>query len=442
MKKYLTYFLLFMVLMVISGGVYFFLVYYEGEKPVITISEPLELIGNEKIIRITCTDRKCGLRQISVTITQDGKLKRLETVDIPRQGTSEETLLVEINPKNLHLRDGKASLEISAVDYSLRKNVSIKTFNVVIDTIPPQIYQLNSSHYINPGGSCVVLFRIPEEIKKSYVFVNDDHFAAHSATISGKPGYICYFAIPPDTKKEDTKIGIVAEDKAGNLSINTLPVFIRNKKFRRRTLNISKQFLERKIPELQQFSDMILKETLMESFVYINEVVRADNFKTIQTICGKTEGKQLWEGTFLRMKNAANMAQFGDKRTYYYDGKNVSTSIHVGVDLASTKNAVVHASNSGKVVFTGYLGIYGNSIIIDHGLGLFSFYAHLGAIKVSDGQSVAKGDPIGNTDTSGLAGGDHLHFGILVGNQFVDPQEWWDPHWIRDNVEKKLNVAF
>ncbi|MBN2254394.1 MAG: M23 family metallopeptidase, partial [Deltaproteobacteria bacterium] len=68
------------------------------------------------------------------------------------------------------------------------------------------------------------------------------------------------------------------------------------------------------------------------------------------------------------------------------------------------------------------------------------FYAHLGAIDVVEKQSVTKGMVIGRSDTSGLAGGDHLHFGIFVGNQFVDPQEWWDPHWIQDNVYKKLDV--
>ena len=139
------------------------------------------------------------------------------------------------------------------------------------------------------------------------------------------------------------------------------------------------------------------------------------------------------------MKKAATTARFGNKRIYYYKGKIAGKSIHMGIDLASTKHAGVVASNSGIVVFAGSLGIYGDTIIIDHGLNLFSLYAHLGMIKVKENQRVAKGDLIGNTDTSGLAGGDHLHFSILVGNKFVDPREWWDPHWIRDNVERKIN---
>jgi len=138
------------------------------------------------------------------------------------------------------------------------------------------------------------------------------------------------------------------------------------------------------------------------------------------------------------MKNASPMALFGDHRTYLYGNKAIGESTHLGVDLASTANAPVEAANNGIVVFVGTLGIYGNAIIIDHGLGIFSVYGHLSSISTKTGQTVKKGDVIGNTGTTGLAGGDHLHFGMLVGGQFVNPVEWWDPHWIKDNVADKL----
>jgi murein DD-endopeptidase MepM/ murein hydrolase activator NlpD len=127
---------------------------------------------------------------------------------------------------------------------------------------------------------------------------------------------------------------------------------------------------------------------------------------------------------------------FADKRDYLYGGKSVAESLHTGVDLASTTQATIEAANSGIVVFTGALGIYGNAVIIDHGLGLFSLYGHLSIINTSVGKNVAKREKIGNSGTSGLAGGDHLHFSIIAGGQFVNPQEWWDPHWIKDNINK------
>jgi murein DD-endopeptidase MepM/ murein hydrolase activator NlpD len=114
----------------------------------------------------------------------------------------------------------------------------------------------------------------------------------------------------------------------------------------------------------------------------------------------------------------------------------------MGVDLASTTNASVEAANHGIVAYAGYLGIYGNFVIIDHGFGFFTLYGHLNSIDVKKGQAVRKGDVMGHTGSSGLAGGDHLHFGMLIGGQFVNPQEWWDAHWIADNVTKKTVVSF
>jgi murein DD-endopeptidase MepM/ murein hydrolase activator NlpD len=437
MNKFLKYVSLFTVLVLVSGGIWFFLTYYEGERPEISIGKALDLIGQEKTLDIICTDKKCGLRHIKVTITQDGKQHILDTVDFPQRGITKHILTVEIDSRKLHLHDGKATFGILVVDYSLRKNENIVNANVTIDTTPPQIYPVSSSHNINPGGSCITVYKIPEKILTTSVYVNNDHFPAYPVKLSGELCYICYFAISTNAKNKDTRIGIIAKDKAGNITTISIPFHIRKKTFQKDNINISQSFLERKIPEFRKMNDKLKGGALLESFIYINEKLRADNFETILSICQKTEGKQLWSGAFLRMKNAATMAKFGDRRTYYYKGKKISKSTHLGVDLASTKNALIEASNSGTVVFCGYLGIYGNTVIIDHGLGLFSFYAHLGMINAKKGQQVGKGEPIGQSDTTGLSGGDHLHFGIFVGNRFVDPQEWWDPHWIRDNIERK-----
>jgi murein DD-endopeptidase MepM/ murein hydrolase activator NlpD len=170
--------------------------------------------------------------------------------------------------------------------------------------------------------------------------------------------------------------------------------------------------------------------------------MRQDNFKTIQSLVLKSEARQLWEDTFLRMKNASPMAMYGDRRTYVYGGKIVGESLHEGVDLASVQHAPIEAANHGIVAFAGPLGIYGSTAILDHGFGLFTLYAHLSTMDVKAGQAVKKGDVIGRSGMTGLAGGDHLHFSIIVGGRFVNPIEWWDPHWIADNVTRKMAMAY
>jgi murein DD-endopeptidase MepM/ murein hydrolase activator NlpD len=207
-------------------------------------------------------------------------------------------------------------------------------------------------------------------------------------------------------------------------------------------MTLSENFLQQKMPEFQSHNPVLQGKTPIETFIYVNTKMREDNDSTIREICKASNSRQLWEGTFLRMKNAAPMALFGDKRKYQYQGKAVGESIHMGVDLASTTNAPVEAANHGIVVYADYLGIYGNFVIIDHGFGFFTLYGHLNSIGVKKAQEVKKGDVIGHTGSSGLAGGDHLHFGMLVGGQFVNPQEWWDTHWIEDNVTKKTVVSF
>ena len=124
-----------------------------------------------------------------------------------------------------------------------------------------------------------------------------------------------------------------------------------------------------------------------------------------------------------------------------YDGQVVDQQTHMGYDFASTSHADIPAANDGVVVFAGPLGIYGNTVIVDHGLGLFSLYGHLSEIAAQKGQAVAKSESLGKSGTTGLAGGDHLHFAMLLGGGFVDPLEWFDPKWIAEHIEGKLETT-
>ena len=99
------------------------------------------------------------------------------------------------------------------------------------------------------------------------------------------------------------------------------------------------------------------------------------------------------------------------------------------------------AANNGTVLNASWLGIYGNCIILDHGMGVQSLYAHLSSFDSKVGDTVEKDQVIARSGMTGLAGGDHLHFTVLVQGHPVTPVEWWDAHWIADRIVRKLREA-
>lgn len=430
------------ILLVAGGGAGFFLTLGERNSPSAIADGDLGMIGKQKLLKVTFSDEGQGLRHTEIVITQDNRPRILSSIDYPEAGVKRKEVSVAVDASALKLNDGPAILTLTAVDYSLWKNRTVITRPVQIDFMPPQIAQLNPTNHINQGGTCVVTYRVSEAVSRTGVQVGDLFFPGHPIPLAGKPGYVAYFALPLDATSGSPQIRILAQDQAGNETVSGIPALIKKRKFRSDTMNLSDAFLEKKMPEFQADIPALRGKTPIETFIYVNSQLRNDNFQAIQTLCRKTEPRQLWQDVFIRMKNAAPMALFGDDRTYLHEGKPVGKSLHTGVDLASLALSPIEAANSGIVRYTGPLGIYGNTVIIDHGLGLASLYSHMSAIQVRLDQEVKRGEVIGTSGMTGLAGGDHLHFGMAVNGQFVDPREWWDPHWIADNVTVKMDVAF
>jgi murein DD-endopeptidase MepM/ murein hydrolase activator NlpD len=210
------------------------------------------------------------------------------------------------------------------------------------------------------------------------------------------------------------------------------------RKYRADAIELSDRFLEEKIPEFRA-ADPGLDADPVRAFLTVNRDWRTRDHGRIAELAAKGSPERLWSGPFLQMKNTQTMARFADVRTYRHRGQDIDRQTHLGLDVASTAGAPVEAGNAGVVVLAGDLGIYGTTVVLDHGQGVFSLYAHLSNIAVKEGERVARGQAVGNSGRSGMAGGDHLHFSVLVGGVFVNPVEWLDGHWIEDNVTKELN---
>lgn len=440
LRKYLYKF----VLIILLAPTIWVLFQLEFEKPSLKLIPHIKYIGKIQPLSIDISDRKTGLRKIYVGIRQNGKDKTIHSQSFPyslwrKDRVHQVNLNLEIEPRTLGFCDGEATLTVSVKDYSLngffRGNHTLIKRKVIIDTIPPHLTVLTHFHYLNRGGSGLIIYETHEEIARSGVRMRDLFFPGFKGKLSQKEVYLAYFAAPYNASSP-VKMDLVAKDYAGNETVVEFPYHVREKIFKKDKIQLSKNFLSK--VKVRFGSKSQSPDSPLEIFLWINGGLRSQNHQRIFEICSKTHQRQLWDGPFLRMKRSKPMAGYADERTYYYNGKSVDRQVHLGVDLASIAHSPVEAANNGIVAFADDLGIYGNTIILDHGLGLFSMYGHLSNIQVTTGQKVRKGEVIGYTGSTGLAGGDHLHFSMIISGVFVNPIEWWDKHWIQDNVVTKL----
>ncbi len=420
------------LLLVVGGAVLWIgLVKFELEKPTITISPDSGYVGRNMTVKVA--DRKSGVAEVRVEAVQKGKAVTLLAEHFPKGAYNVEKQL-SMQPMPQGLTDGETQFKIFARDHSWFKgNPVTLEKNIVIDTLPPQLTILGALHSFNQGGTGFVTYQASEEMPVTGVQAGDLFFRGYPA---GKDHYFVYFTLGYDRSKK-VAIQAVGEDLAGNRTETGIRLIRKAKAFKRDKIQITESFLQNVTPYFTK-RDPSLRGTPLEVFLTINRKQREADHLTIKKICQQTENQPLWSGRFLRLPNSKSMASFAESRTYWHKGKEIDRQIHLGVDLASLAQSPIPAANSGRVAFAGPLGIYGNTIIIDHGCGLFSMYSHLSKIKTEVKKEVKKGETLGHTGATGLAGGDHLHFSMLVNGYFVNPIEWWDAHWIRENIERKM----
>ncbi len=421
----------------------------EGEAPLVQWDVPSPLhLGQTAELPLTVADPKSGVRRLHVVLNKDGKDLVLADVTFPTSGVlglekmQKDSARIKIDPAAMGLADGKAMLRISLWDHSWRNwwhgNMTELQTEVIIDTRPPVIENLIPQNYVNQGGAGLAIYRLSEPCPTSGVRVGNHFFPGYSGYYADKAIHIAFLGMS-HLQGTAAEIMLEAKDAAGNGNRVRWPYQFRKKAFKKDALQVSDSFINQILPEFHALLPAKPNSTLKDKFLFINRDLRQANYERIVAATGKTESAMLWKGPFSRLPNSAPRAGFADHRTYLYEGREIDQQDHLGVDLASLARSPVPAANSGAVVYTGFAGIYGQTVILDHGFGLFSMYSHLSQIAVKAGERVAKEAILGHTGSTGLAAGDHLHFSILVQHMFVDPIEWWDPHWIQDNITLKLD---
>lgn len=429
-----------------------------AEGPRIEIRQPDRFIGQATPLDMVVESPGGQFARIDAAIEQNGQSYTVFALAQPSQATvrqeSADRIFVmrSIGKRDVpQLQAGSARLVVRAgrpVLFGFREAVSEVSRDVEVRLDPPRIGVMSKFHFVNHGGAEFVVYRVTPGDVESGVRVGDQAYAGFPASAAGiradEGTKVAFFALLHD-QDLNAPITMYARDPAGNEASTPLEHTPFAKAFARSRIEIDDRFLERVVPAIAaETKDMELPtgaDQLLPSFLRINGELRMRNGQTIADFAQKSAPEMLWKDAFQPLGNAAIESRFADNRTYFYKGKEIDRQVHLGFDLAVTEHIPVVAANNGIVLFAGYLGIYGNCVIIDHGLGVQSLYAHLSSIDVKPGDRVEKGRQLGRSGTTGLAGGDHLHFTMLVGGHPVNAVEWWDPKWMQDRVLRKIAEA-
>lgn len=444
-KKNSSFVTLFLMLLFVGGALWvYFSPTFEREAPEIQL-ETNGFWNMKEPLHLTIKDAS-AIKSYSVSMKTSKGVQQL-LVEKPLQAVQSLNLAIE-PPKGMYaIKDTAIEIIVQATDASkwdmFNGNTATQVYKLTIDKKRPNVSIVNNSYKINRGGAALVIFSVDDaNLEEFYVLGNNDKkFKAQPFYKDGY--YIALLAWP--LVDNNFKATVVAKDSAGNITKAYVPLYLKDKDYKLSNITLSDKFLKGKIYELsEEFEETQGVSEPLEQFKLINEDVRAKNEKLIHEITSKVPSEMISDFNVKKMyplKNGQVVAHFGDHRKYYYDNQFISEAYHMGLDLASNAMAPIMTQNGGDVVFTDFNGLYGNMLIISHGLGLYTLYGHCSSVDVANGEHLSKNTKVANTGKSGYAMGDHLHFGVLVQGIEVRPQEWMDDQWIKLNISDIIKEA-
>jgi murein DD-endopeptidase MepM/ murein hydrolase activator NlpD len=428
----------FALLLVVVGGVSY-LGWRQSVAPVrVTVNAP-RFLGHKTPLTVVLDAARGNVTRAEVRVVQGGAPLVVVKRDAPAGQRLELPLTVD--SAALGLKEGAATLEVWARDDFWRPlrpgDRALFSAPVTVDLTPPKVEVLAATRYVSPGGVSLVAFRLADA-PRADVRVGTRVFPSFPYGPAERSARVALVALPFDYAG-GTPMTITAQDEAGNTTTRGIPGELKPRAFPRDTIKITDAFLQAKVPEL--LPQHPPAKPLVDGFLIINRDQRKQAEQEKMKVGGQTAPAPLWKGAFVQPRNTKVFSNFAETRTYVYDGREIDRQVHFGYDLASTRQSPVPAANSGVVAFAGPLTIYGNTVILDHGLGLQTLYAHLSSIDVKPGDTVATRQALGRSGATGLAIGDHVHFEVLVSGVSVTPLEWWDAKWIRDRFNEPLRKA-
>jgi murein DD-endopeptidase MepM/ murein hydrolase activator NlpD len=404
--------------------------------PAIDLTSPVTMLGQATPVSVHVRDSH-GIRRATAVVEQNGVAHPVWEAPQPspvKEATWNFTAGLNAVPQ---LQEGKAQLVIEATSNGLFRKKSRLVSDVTVVTRPPTVSVDSDEHYLYLGMAELATFNVSGSFTEAGIRVGEQTFRAWPMP-GGKPGFFSLFAFAWNMPASTIPVVYAANGAGTNVTSPLVFQFPKKEqpKYTVHELQVSDQFLQKVVGELDPngTGDPVAR------FVKINNEMRKANNKTLSDLRLKTADKFLWSQPFARQSHSQAEATFADLRNYVYKGNKIDQQVHLGYDLAATQHVGVQASNDGRVVYAAPLGIYGNCIVVDHGYGLQTIYGHLSQIQVREGDMVKQGQSMGTSGQTGMAGGDHIHFAMQLDGVQIDPKEWWDPHWIKDHIAKRVDL--
>lgn len=424
-----------------------------GPEPTVGIEPAAKAIGPRTAVKVDVQEPVRGLAGVRIELVQAGHTDVLyDKTYEPRtawgfggSGHDAESVRFEVGREiQKQLKQGDATIRVTAArapSWLRHPDPVVKEKTLPVRFTPPTLSVVSTFTYVNQGGCEAVVYKVGETSAKDGVQAGGWFFPGFALPGGAAGDRFALFAVPYDMT-DASSVKLVAEDEVGNRAQVSFVDKFFGKPLRRDTIKIDDAYLAKVVPPiLSQTPELEDKGQPLQNYLQINRELRKTDNKELIALASTSKPEFLWSHPFHAMGNTAVMASFADRRSYVYRGQTVDQQDHLGLDLAGTSHAVVPAANDGVVALARYFGIYGNAVVIDHGYGLQSLYGHLSSIDVKVGDRVTRGQTIGRSGDTGLAGGDHLHFAILLQGLPVSPVEWWDPHWLQDRLVRKLGRA-
>jgi murein DD-endopeptidase MepM/ murein hydrolase activator NlpD len=358
------------------------------------------------------SEARRGLLTVAATVEPAGRADLVHaTLDgtplpLPPAGSDPAVTRLEIDTTTVP--DGRHVLRLEAVDRSARRLRGAHEVVFTSDNTAPRLELTPSAGRLRAGVPVVVRWGSdePAEVTLSGKEGAVPALPAVPASAGGRAGAgeqtsvgAAVFAVPVDTPAGEVPLRLAGVDGAGNRAEQATLLPLEGATLPRQALQVP--------PLLAPLA---------------TGPVARDESSQVEALTSAVTPQRRWSGAFRWPlgTTSSRTTGFGDRRDYA-DGHVVH---HAGYDLAAPAGAVAGAAGAGVVVFSGALPQRGNTVILDHGWGIYTLYGHLLAVDVQPGQEIGAGGAVGRVGSSGLSTGPHLHWEVRLRGLPVDPDSW------------------